>query len=245
MIDLTTVNHHIQKHIIDVLMYNEEARFRDLRPPRTDTNLFSYHLNTLIKIGLVKKLETGYTLTVNGLSYVDRVSTQKRIIRMQPKIISMLLIQNSEGDVLLQRRAKQPYINAWTLPYGKIHIDDITLEAAAQREVAEKLGISNQPLTHAGACYIRVRAGDEILSTTTAHVFKFIRDDIMTSEDVIWARPHKLNQYRLAPAVQAIMSRGFFNDPFFFEEFEEEWPSLECVSIPHPGINRPSAHAQD
>lgn len=240
-----TVNHHIQKHIIEVLMYTEVARFRDLRPPRTDTNLFSYHLNALIKLGLVKKLETGYTLTINGLSYVDRVSTQKQIIRMQPKIISMLLIQNSEGDVLLQRRTKQPYINAWTLPYGKIHINDITLEAAAQREVAEKLGINNQTVTHAGACYIRVRAGDEILSTTTAHVFKFTRDDIMTSENVIWARPHKLNQYRLAPAVQALVSRVFFNDPFFFEEFEEEWPSLESVSFPHPAINRSSTHTQD
>ena len=226
MIDLTTVNHHIQKHIIDVLMYTEVARFRDLRPPRTDTNLFSYHLNALIKLGLVYKLETGYTLTTNGLSYVDRVSTQKRMIRIQPKIISMLLIQNSEGDILLQRRTKQPYINAWTLPYGKIHIDDVTLEAAAQREVAEKLGIVDQPLTHAGVCYIRVRAGDKILSTTTAHIFKFNRDDIATTEDVIWARPHKLNQYRLAPAVQAIVSRGFFNDPFFFEEFEEEWSDL-------------------
>lgn len=229
MIDLTTVNHHIQKHIIDVLMYTEVARFRDLRPPRTDTNLFSYHLNTLIKLKLVKKLEIGYTLTTNGLSYVDRVSTEKRVVRMQPKIISMLLIQNSEGDVLLQRRRKQPYINAWTLPYGKIHIDDETLELAAQREVKEKLGITGQALIHAGVCYIRVKAGDDILSTTTTHVFKFNSDNIKTTDDIIWARPHKLDQYRLAPAVQSIVSRGFFNDPFFFEEFEEEWPELEIA----------------
>jgi ADP-ribose pyrophosphatase YjhB (NUDIX family) len=229
MIDLITVNHHIQKHIIDVLMYAEVARFRDLRPPKTDTNLFSYHLNTLIKLDLVKKLELGYTLTTNGLSYVDRVSTEKRVVRMQPKIISMLLIQNSEGDVLLQRRRKQPYINAWTLPYGKIHIDDATLEAAAQREVEEKLGIKGQKLSHAGVCYIRVRAGKDILSTTTTHVFKFNSDNIKTTDDIIWARPHKLDQYRLAPAVQAIVSRGFFNDPFFFEEFEEEWLEQETV----------------
>lgn len=229
MIDLTTVNHHIQKHIIDVLMYTEVARFRDLRPPRTDTNLFSYHLNTLIKLKLVKKLEIGYTLTTNGLSYVDRVSTEKRVVRMQPKIISMLLIQNSEGDVLLQRRRKQPYINTWTLPYGKIHIDDETLELAAQREVKEKLGITGQALIHAGVCYIRVKAGDDILSTTTTHVFKFNSDNIKTTDDIIWARPHKLDQYRLAPAVQSIVSRGFFNDPFFFEEFEEEWPELEIA----------------
>lgn len=223
MIDLTTVNHVIQKHIVEVLMYTEVARFRDLRPPRTDTNLFSYHLKTLIKLGLVKKGEDGYTLSAAGLSYVDRVSTEKRVVRMQPKIISMLLIQNSEGDVLLQCRTKQPYINAWTLPYGKIHIDDASLEKAAQREAKEKLGLDDQPLRHIGICYIRVNSGDDILSTTTAHVFAFNRDDIVTNENIIWARPHKLSQFKLAPAVEDIVARGFFNDPFFFEEFDADW----------------------
>ena len=223
MIDLATVNHHIQKHIVDVLMYTEVARFSQLRPPKTDTNLFSYHLKALMKLGMVTKLDDGYTLSAAGLSYVDRVSTQKKIVRMQPKIISMVLVQNSEGDVLLQRRNKQPYINAWTLPYGKIHIDDASLKHAAQREVKEKLGIDNQELRHIGSCYIRVRVGEEILSTTTANIFAFNRDDIQTSDDIIWARPHKLDQYKLAPAVQEIVARGFFNDPFFFEEFEDEW----------------------
>jgi ADP-ribose pyrophosphatase YjhB (NUDIX family) len=224
MINLTTVNHYIQKYIIDLLMYVEVARFRDLRPARTDTNVFSYHLKTLIKIGLVKKVDDGYTLTPTGLSYVDRVSNDKSGIHMQPKTILMLLIQNSEGDILLQRRRKQPYINSWTLPYGKIHIDDVTLEKAAQCEVKEKLGLIDQPLRHIGICYIRVNAVDEILSTTTTHVFAFNSDDIVTSDDIVWARPHQLRDYKLAPAVEAIMTRGFFNDPFFFEEFDVEWP---------------------
>jgi len=223
MIDLATINHHIQKHIISVLMYTAVARFSELRPPKTDTNLFSYHLKALLKLGMVHKVEGGYTLSATGLSYVDRVSTQKNVIRMHPKIISMLLIQNSDGDVLLQRRNKQPYINAWTLPYGKIHVDDTSLLQAAQREAKEKLGIEQQSLRHIGSCYIRVHIEDAILSTTVANVFAFNSDDIQTSRDLIWARPHKLDQYLLAPAVQGIVARGFFNDPFFFEEFEEEW----------------------
>lgn len=223
MIEPSTVKHHIQKYIIDALIYTEVARFRDLRPTRTDTNLFSYHLKTLIKLGLVKKVENGYTLTVAGLSYVDRVSTEKKTIRTQPKIITMLLIQNSNGDILLQRRTKQPYINAWTLPYGKLHIDDPSVEIAAIREMKEKLGLDVQTITHAGDCYIRVKTDDEVLSTTLAHVFKFDRNDIVISDEIIWARPHKLHELKLAPAVEAIIARGFFNDPFFFEEFDVTW----------------------
>lgn len=223
MIEFVSVNHHIQKHIIDVLMYNETARFRDLRPAKTDTNLFTYHLNALAKTGLIDKTDNGYTLSQKGLSYVDHVSSEKKMIRTQPKIITMLLVQNSDGDVLLHKRNKQPYINAWTLPYGKYHIDDETLEKAAQREAKEKLGLDNQPVVHVGDCYIRVKSGTEVLTTTLAHIFKFNSDTIKTSESIQWARPHKLSQYHLAPAVEQIMTRGFFNDPFFFEEFEDEW----------------------
>lgn len=223
MIEPATVNHHIQKSIIDVLMYREIARFRDLRPPRTDTNLFSYHLNSLVKSGIVMKVEGGYTLSMKGLLYVDRVSVEKKTIRTQPKIITMLLVQNSDGDILLHRRDKQPYINAWTLPYGKLHIEDSSLEEAARRETKEKLGLEDQALKHVGDCYIRATAHGEILSTTLAHVFRFNSDEITLRDDIIWARPHKLSQFRLAPAVEEIMTRSFFNDPFFFEEFEVQW----------------------
>jgi ADP-ribose pyrophosphatase YjhB (NUDIX family) len=138
----------------------------------------------------------------------------------------MLLIQNSDGDILLQRRSKQPYINAWTLPYGKLHIDDPSVLVAAKREAKEKLGLVDQEMQHIGDCYIRVKSDDEVLSTTLAHIFKFNRDDIKTSDDIMWARPHKLRSYALAPAVEAIVSRGFFNDPFFFEEFDATWSLL-------------------
>lgn len=223
MIEQIEIHHHIQKHIIGILMFRSVARFRDLRPLKTDTNLFSYHLKLLLKQGIVVKQDGGYSLSQKGMSYVDRVSTEKFTIRSQPKIISMLVIQNSSGDVLLQKRTKQPYIDAWTLPYGKVHIDDSTVEAAASREAFEKLGLANQSLSHAGDCYIRVRHGNELISTTLAHVSTFNRDNIQTTDLIQWIQPHKLSTLTLAPAVEAIVARTFFHDPYFFEEFSETW----------------------
>lgn len=224
MIESVSVNHHIQRHIIDVLTYKEVARFKDLRPSRVDTNLFTYHLNVLLKAKLIEKVENGYTLSKAGLIYIDRVSTENKIIRQQPKIIIMFVVQNSNGDVLLQKKDKQPFIDSWTLPYGKLHIDDQSVISAAKRGAYEKIGLKNQQLTHAGDCYIRVKSNDGIISTTLAHIFKFDRDDIKTGDNIVWARPHKLSQYRLAPAVEQAVARVFFNDPFFFEEFEETLP---------------------
>jgi hypothetical protein len=52
-----TINHHIQKFILHYLISHEFARFRDLRPPKVDTNLFSYHLKLLQKSGYVEKTD--------------------------------------------------------------------------------------------------------------------------------------------------------------------------------------------
>lgn len=204
-------------------MHQKLARFRDLRPSRTDTNLFAYHLKLMTKNGLVDKTDDGYQLAPIGLAYVDRVNADKLFIRSQPKIVTMLVVQNSDGDILLMKRNKQPYIDTWTLPYGKLHIDDESLESAAQREAYEKLGLEKQELEHAGDCYIRVRASDGILSSTLAHVFRFYRDGIETSDRTRWFRPHRLNELDLAPAVEDIMTRTFFRDPHFFEEFTITW----------------------
>ena len=223
MFENISVTHHIQKHIVDVLMYTSLARFRDLRPPRVDTNLFTYHLNALVKTGMVDKVDGGYALSPAGLSYIDRVSTDKKTVRTQPKIITMLVIQNGEGDILLQRRTKQPYIDTWTLPYGKLHVEDRTVKEAAQREAFEKLGLENPELEHAGDCYIRVKVNDSLLSTTLAHVFRAYREYEIEKDDLVWARPHKLHQYKLSPAVEEIMTRTFFKDPFYFEEFDVDW----------------------
>lgn len=222
MIDKIVVEHYIQKHVLDVLMYREFARFSELRPSGVDTNLYSYHLKLLQKNGLVEKSESGYHLGRDGLNYVDRLSSTKMSIRNQPEIITMLLIQNSEGEVLLQLRNKQPYINHWTLPYGKLHIDDTSTSAAAIRIANEKLSVDIGDVKHIGNAYIRVVDEGEVLNSTLVHVFRFNSDYIKSSDSTIWAKPHKLTKLKLAPAVEQIIARSFFNDPFYSEEYNVE-----------------------
>jgi ADP-ribose pyrophosphatase YjhB (NUDIX family) len=223
MIEHTTLEHHIQKHIMSILMHQKFARFKDMRPPSIDTNLYNYHLKLLLKRDFVKKTTEGYTLGKHGILYVDRISTNTLDVRTQPKIITMLVVQNSEGDILLYRRERQPFTDQWTLPYGKIHIEDRTVKDAAIREAYEKLGLVDQDLEHAGEVYIRVVDEEGTIMTTLAHVFRFDSDDIKDNERLLWVRPHKMAQYDLAPAVEKIVARTFFHDPHFFEEYEERW----------------------
>lgn len=217
------LTHHIQKFIISKLIHSKFARFRDLRPPQTDTNLFSYHLKALMRGGFVEKTAEGYTLSTKGLVYVDGVSGNTVTVRRQPKIITMLLVQNSDGQVLLQKRLKQPYIDAWTLPYGKIHIDDTSVVQAAEREAFEKLSLKNQAIRHVGDCYIHVHHENTILSTTLVHVCRFETDELAPDETKMWVQPLVLSYYHLAPAVEQIITRSFFGDDHFFAEFDYQW----------------------
>ena len=223
MFEQKALQHHIQKFIIGILIHKKYARFSELRPPKTDTNLFSYHLKVLIKEKWIDKTEEGYTLSKNGLVYVDRVSLEKLNIRSQAKIITMLLIQNSEGDVLIQQRTKQPYIDTWTLPYGKTHLEDVSIEMGARRESLEKLNHLPKTVRHAGDAYIRVHTDGEVLSNTLVHIFRFETDDIVETETIKWVQPLKLLRLNLAPAVEDIVSRSFFGDEHFFAEFSHRW----------------------
>jgi ADP-ribose pyrophosphatase YjhB (NUDIX family) len=245
MFDNDPIIHHIERSILAYLMAHEFARFRDLRPDNVETNLFSYHLKLLQKADYVTKQTDGYTLSRRGLVYVDRVSVEKMRVRTQPKIITMLLVQDGYGKILLQRRTKQPYINTWTLPYGKLHIDDLSVLDAAKRESLEKLEFEPRKLRHVGNCYITVINGHrtaEITMTqgelredatvhlnteqiplvetrTLAHIVRFETDAIQANDNLQWIEPLNLPKLKLAPAVEQIVTRAFFGDTFFFEEF--------------------------
>lgn len=249
MFDHDDVRHHIERSILGHLMVHEYARFRDLRPEKVETNLFSYHLKLLLKADYVAKTEKGYTLGRRGLVYVDRVSVEKMRVRTQPKIITMLLVQDGYGKVLIQRRTKQPYINTWTLPYGKLHIDDLSVIEAAKREAREKLEFDPHKLRHVGDCYITVMNGQRsaepsaeqgelredatvhitaqlkpaVETRTLVHVVRFETDAIAATDDLRWVEPLELPTLKLAPAVEQIIARAFFGDAFFFEEFIVQW----------------------
>lgn len=223
MFEITEVKHKVQKYILSILIHQKYARYRDMRPPKVDTNLYSYHLKQLLLNELVKKTDEGYTLDTLGLAYVDRVNEETLAIRRQPKTVTMLVVQNSEGGLLLQKRSKQPYIGKWMLPHGKLHISDSSVMSGARREAYEKLKVLDISPRHAGDCYIRVNYGDTPMSVTMAHVFAFEHDDIPMTDNLMWIQPHKLHTLDLAPAVEEIVARTFFRDPMYFEEYSVEW----------------------
>lgn len=223
MIKKTVVKHKIQKYILSILISQKFARFRDMRPPKVDTNLYSYHLKLLVRDGYIAKTNDGYTLSMKGIQYADNNHDAGAESYMQPKIVTMLVIQNGYGDVLMHKRTRQPFIDSWTLPQGEIRSDDRSLLAATQREIQEKVGNVDITVSHAGDCYIRVVQDGDVKISTFAHVFYGTTDEAIEDEHLAWVSPHKIDTIDTSPAIALIIARTFFRDPYFFEEFEETW----------------------
>ncbi len=175
-------------------------------------------------MGLVVKTDHGYTLGARGLLYVghDAVARQELADAYLGAGVA-LVVQNGEGDILLQRRPKQPFIDTWDLPRGVVCLDDASLAAAAARTARDVLGRADTLPERAGDCYVRVFSEGQCIAMTFTHVFRLYTDTIVSGGELMWARPHKLHLLELAPAVEEIMTRTFFKDPFYFEEFEVTW----------------------
>lgn len=166
------VDHVIQKHILRTLVSASSARFSELKPPKTESNLFMYHLNQLIKRGVVMKDDGKYTLSAVGMAFVDRANLDKLVFRIQPKIVTILAIKSSSGNWLLLERLHEPHMNRTGFPSGKLHYGE-TLESAAVRELREKAGIESVDLTLRGNIAMRFlsKYKTETVNHTIGYVF--------------------------------------------------------------------------
>ncbi|MGE5309684.1 MAG: NUDIX domain-containing protein [Sphaerimonospora mesophila] len=140
------ITHETQLQILRELLFHPSVHFADLQK---DTDLmsdhFNFHLNKLIEIGFVEKVQKGeYRLTVIGKEYANRMDTDTNEIERQPKISVLLLIErnnNGETEYLLQQRLKQPFFGFWGMMSGKVKFGD-SFEATAARELAEETGLT-------------------------------------------------------------------------------------------------------
>lgn len=105
--------------------------------------------------------------------FKDYIKEIRRLVGHQPLILTsvMVLIVNSEGRLLLQKRAGT---GAWHVPGGFLELGE-ALEDAARREALEETGLSLGVLTLVGAYsgpdfHWFAPNGDEVYNVTVAYL---------------------------------------------------------------------------
>lgn len=165
-----TMQNWIQNHILLELTRHKARRFTQLRPRDVESNLFMYHLKSLLKEGLVHKVDEGYELTAAGMQLVATVSLQTGKPRRQPQILTAVACKNESGQQLLARWHRQPNVGRVSVVHGMLHYGKRPIEMAVL-ELAEKAGLTAN-LTHLADVYIREWQNDDVAMHRLVHMFE-------------------------------------------------------------------------
>lgn len=138
--------HTIQLHILKIMLFKKDARYSEIKPSKSmENNQFDFHLNQLIKIGYVVKINAKYSLTNLGKEYANRMDTDIVIIPPQAKVSVLLCpVKKSEKEYLIYTRLKQPFFGCQGFMSGKVKYGEKILDAA-RRELKEETGLTGRP----------------------------------------------------------------------------------------------------
>jgi len=198
----------LQQHILKEVILNGPRRFAQFKPKGIDGNQFVYHLRALERAGYLKQERGHYILTPSGKRYAERVSLEGFKERIQPKIVTLVVIKNTKDEYLLYRRRRVPMRNLVGFPYGKIHMGE-RLEEAAQRELKEKTGLSAD-LRLRGHMYLTVHDEEELVTHMLCHVFSGresygeLREEFPAG-DTFWCHIEDVPRRELMPGVWQIL----------------------------------------
>lgn len=195
--------HWIQRHILDKLMTHRVLRFSELRADDIESNLFQYHLRHIIRKGLVEKCEGGYQLAPAGLYYADRFSPAYKGERPQPKLVTVVIVKDCEGRVLLTQKQRQPWLGDYHLPAGKIHTGEST-DDAAKRELEEKTGLLLDDVWFRCLAHIQIVKSSIVVSDYFGFLFAANYDGEVNGG--CWYDPSSASEHiELAPSVYELL----------------------------------------
>ncbi len=163
--------HWIQKHIMQELSTHVDRRYSELKPDGVDGNLFMYHMKQLQSGGYVDKQANSYGLSTKGKQFASRMSLRQGKEQLQPKITVMIACRNNDGDCLLYRWNRQPYIGLVSLPFSKLRFGDSLAQTLADT-LAYKGGLKGD-FAYAGDVYLMAKGDDgEVTDHTLVHVYR-------------------------------------------------------------------------
>lgn len=136
--------HDFQISILRELLFHPGARFRDLKKVDVTNDHFTFHVNHLLKEGLIEKKDGKYYLTDDGKEFANRMDTDALKLERQAKLaiaIHAVREKNGETEYLVHRRLKEPFYGWYGSHSGKIRWGETPLECA-KREFLEETGLT-------------------------------------------------------------------------------------------------------
>lgn len=138
--------HDFQISILRELLFKPQARFRDLKKVDITNDHFTFHINHLIKLGLIVKSNGRYSLSDEGKEFANRMDTDSLKLERQAKLaVAIHAVRNFKGQrqILIHKRLKEPFYGWYGSNSGKIRWGE-TPQDCAKREFLEETGLTGK-----------------------------------------------------------------------------------------------------
>src|SRR3989338_11418263 len=89
--------------ILFKLIYNPILRHKDLKGKLIDPKLFDHHLKSLIRDGLIIKVENGYQITPSGIFYTEQFRWNDMEVVKQPRGHVLVALQCGDKFMVVKR----------------------------------------------------------------------------------------------------------------------------------------------
>ncbi len=136
----------IQNHILTKLKNAKQLRYSELAPGKIPNDLFNYHLQFLVKKGLVERMDDGYSLAQSGIKHVADPhldgGREKIASLFKVNVITIVSrIRDGKIEILNQLRQSHPSFGKIGVPGGIVQKAE-PVEQAAARKLKAETGLS-------------------------------------------------------------------------------------------------------
>lgn len=219
--------HPLQLKILKKLLFAPQLKYTELKPEEhIENNQLSFHLNTLINMGYIKKDDQYYILTAQGKEYANRMDAWEFQVQIQAKIgvlVCAVRGQSDEKEYLIYTRKKHPFFGkqgfvTWKVKFGE-SVSDV-----AKRELWEESHLIGTPtLVHIKHSFVYEKESHKLLEDKFFYFF-LVQD------------PEGIAQGSEEGPVERIARKDFLKKiTSIYYDFEDIMKIIDSLSTP----NRP------
>ncbi|MDD3647525.1 MAG: NUDIX domain-containing protein [Candidatus Dojkabacteria bacterium] len=169
--------HEIKLDILRKLLFSKRLRYSRLKDEETEGSHFTYHLDALLRDGLITKLGSGmYELTQAGKEYANRMHTNSSEMRIQPKLTTVICCvreANNFKQYLIYTRKKNPFFGCQGFPTEKVWFGE-NIADAAKRGLKEETNLKGEGELIGIRHYKVFSKEKELLEDKVMFIFKFL-----------------------------------------------------------------------
>lgn len=194
--------HQTQINIITNLAFIRSARYSELKPVDMEGSKFTYHLDELIKEGLIIKLEHGdYSLTLKGKQFANTLDIKIAEVSKRQIVTTIFAATrevDGETEYLLFTRKRNPWLNCQGFGTSRVGFGE-SIEGAVNRGLLEQVGLTGKSELFSTFHSVVYSKENELLEDIVffAFVFREPKGEIKTSDigDFKWVKKSELNDY--------------------------------------------------